>query len=70
MAHNAKASPRITLTYGLRWEINTPPVSTTPGKPLYTVTGIFNSQGFGLAPAGTPLWHTRLNNFAPRMGAA
>ncbi len=65
-----KASPQVTLTYGLRWEINTPPVSTTPGKPLYAVTGIFDSQPFGLAPAGTPLWHTRLNNFAPRAGAA
>ncbi len=65
-----KALPRLTLTYGLRWEINTPPVSTTQGKPLYAVTGIFDSQPLGLAPAGTPLWHTRFNNFAPRIGAA
>ena len=65
-----KASRRLTLTHGLRWEINTPPVSTTPGKPLYAVNGIFDSQPFGLAPAGTPLWHTRLNNFAPRIGTA
>ena len=65
-----KASPRLTLTYGLRWEINTPVRSITPGKPLYAVTGIFDSGPFGLAPAGTPLWHTRFDNLAPRAGAA
>jgi Carboxypeptidase regulatory-like domain/TonB dependent receptor len=64
-----KSTPRLTLTYGLRWEINTPMHSITPGKPLYAVTGVFDSGPFGLAPPSTPLWHTRFDNFAPRFGA-
>jgi hypothetical protein len=65
-----KAGRRLTLTYGLRWEINTPPASTTSGKPLYAIQGIFDSNPVQLAPAGTPLWRTRYNNIAPRLGAA
>jgi hypothetical protein len=65
-----KVLPSLTLTYGLRWDIVTAPVATIPGRPLFAFNGIFDSQPFGLAPAGTPLWRTRFNNFAPRIGAA
>jgi Carboxypeptidase regulatory-like domain/TonB dependent receptor len=65
-----RGASKLTLTYGLRWEINTPLHSITPGKPLYSINGIFNSEPFGLAPPSTPLWHTRFTDFAPRVGAA
>jgi len=63
-----KATGKLTLTYGLRWEINTPPVSVTSGQPLYAVQGVFDSNPLAVAPGAQ--WHTKFNNFAPRFGAA
>jgi Carboxypeptidase regulatory-like domain/TonB dependent receptor len=63
-----RVTNRLTMTYGLRWEINTPPVSANSGDPLYALQGIFDSKPPVLAPE--PLWHTKLGNFAPRIGAA
>jgi hypothetical protein len=62
-----KAGRRLTLTYGLRWEINPPP-SRVAGQPLYVTEGIFNS----LPPAVVPgsLWSITFSNLAPRIGAA
>jgi hypothetical protein len=62
-----KITNQLTLAYGLRWEINTPPVSAS-SQPLYMTQGIFDSNPLAVVP-GT-LWHTRFNNFAPRVGAA
>ncbi len=63
-----KTTNRLTLNYGLRWEINTPPVSVKPGQPLYATQGIFDSSPLAVVPGA--LWHTKFNNFAPRLGAA
>jgi outer membrane receptor protein involved in Fe transport len=63
-----KATRKLTLIYGLRWEIDTPLASTSSGQPLYTVQGIFDSKPLALVPG--PLWHTKFNNFGPRLGAA
>jgi hypothetical protein len=60
---------RLTLTYGLRYEIN-PAVRGANGRELYTVRGLDNPATLALAPAGTPLYKTTYDNFAPRVGAA
>jgi hypothetical protein len=62
-----KITNQLTLTYGLRWEINTPPVAAS-SQPVYATQGIFNSDPLAVVPG--PLWHTRFNDFAPRVGAA
>lgn len=64
-----KTSQRLTLTFGLRWELNPPP-SEKSGKDAYTVIGLDNPATMILAPIGTPLWQTTYDNFAPRVGAA
>jgi Carboxypeptidase regulatory-like domain/TonB dependent receptor-like, beta-barrel len=63
-----KTTSHLTLNYGLRWEINTPPVSTASDKPLFVTQGIFDSNPLAVVPGA--LWHTRFDNFAPRIGAA
>ncbi len=66
-----RASPLFTLTYGLRWEVNTAPLGLAAGAPIYPLRGVFDtSVPIGLAAAGTPVWRTRWDNFAPRIGAA
>ena len=69
------ARPRLTLSYGLRWELNPPPRERTGRHPavlsdieLGSVVLAFDAPRF--APAGTPLWATTYGNFAPRVAAA
>ena len=65
-----KPTPRLTLTYGLRWEIN----PTLKGKNLanqpFTVINLNEPANLALAPRGTPLYNTTYGNVAPRVGAA
>ena len=62
-----KVTPRLALTYGLRWEVNPPPTESK-GKHPAVVAGLENPATMVLAPFGTPLYKTTYNNFAPRFG--
>lgn len=63
-----QVSRRLTLDYGVRWEVN--PAPRGLDKPLYTLDGFPDLTALALAPAGTPLYPTRWRELAPRVGAA
>ncbi len=63
-----RVSQRLSLSLGLRWEVNPPP-SVTQGLMPYTIQGT-GPDNWAVAPQGTPLWHTTWYNFAPRLGLA
>ena len=64
-----KITRRLTLTYGLRWEIN--PAPSARGKTtLAAWEDVGDPSNISLAPIGTALWATRFGNVAPRIGAA
>jgi hypothetical protein len=60
---------RLSVTYGLRWELNPPPKEANGDAP-FTVRGLDNPATMTLAPQGTPFFETTYRNFAPRLGAA
>ncbi len=64
-----RIAPRLTLTYGMRWELNPAPSEGNGNLPL-TVTGLRNPQTAKLAAAGSKLYPTTYGNFAPRLGIA
>ena len=65
-----KVTPRLTLTYGLRWELNPPLKGKNLANQPFTVTGLSAPSTIALAPRGTPLYDTTYGNFAPRVGVA
>jgi hypothetical protein len=65
-----KITPRFTLTYGLRWDVNPPLKGKNAANDPFTVTGLDNPPAIALAPRGTPLYETTYGNVAPRLGLA
>jgi hypothetical protein len=64
-----QVTPRLTLTYGLRWELNPAP-SPRGNTTVASWTNVGTPANIALAPPGTPLWKTTYGNFAPRFGIA
>lgn len=64
-----RVTPRLTLTYGLRWELNPAP-SARAGTILAAWKNVNDPAQISLSPAGTTLWRTGYTNFAPRFGVA
>ncbi len=61
--------PRLTVTYGLRWDVDFAP-STTSGPAFPAAVNFKNLATLGLAPGGTAAFKTPYGNVAPRVGLA
>jgi carboxypeptidase family protein/TonB-dependent receptor-like protein len=60
-------TPRFSLTYGLRWDVDFSP-STAQDPDLLALTNVDDPNSLAIAPSGSPVFRTRYNNFAPRVG--
>jgi hypothetical protein len=63
-------APRLSLSGGIRWEIDPPPTEAHGNYPYTLLGDINNPSTLTLAPKGTPIWKTSWYNFAPRLGLA
>jgi len=63
--------PRLTMTYGLRWDVDFVP-SSLHGPGFNAVTGfnLSDLSSLALLPAGTRPYKTKWGNLAPRIGLA
>lgn len=65
-----KIGSRLTVTYGLRWDINPALKGKNAANDPFTVIGLDDPARMTLAPRGTPLYETTHGNVAPRLGLA
>lgn len=66
-----KVVPRLTVTYGLRWDVDFSPTALRgPGLPAISGLNLSDLSSLSLAPSGTPPFHTNYGGVAPRVGAA
>ncbi len=64
-----KVTPRLSLSLGVRWDVNPPPTNAIGYLP-YTLNEITDLTTATLAPKNTPLWQTDWHAFSPRLGVA
>ena len=64
-----KATDRLSLSLGVRWDMNPPPTDANGNTP-YTVNQITDLSTVTIAAKNTPLWNTVKTNFVPRVGIA
>jgi hypothetical protein len=66
-----RVKPRLTLTYGLRWDVDFAPSSLNgPSIPAVTGYNLSDFSKLAVAPAGTSPFKTGYANLAPRVGVA
>lgn len=66
-----KLYSRLNVTYGMRWDYNpTPTGRGANGLQPFSLTNTNNLSALSLGPPGAPIYHSTLNNFAPRFGFA
>ena len=64
-----RVRPRLTVTYGLRWDVDFAP-KTSSGPNLPAIVNANDLSILALAPPGTPVFNTKYRNVAPRIGVA
>jgi Ca-activated chloride channel family protein len=64
-----KPTPTLTLTFGVRWEVNPAPVAADGRDPL-AVNRVDDLAQLGFERPGARLWETAYGNFAPRVSVA
>ncbi|MEQ1949770.1 MAG: carboxypeptidase regulatory-like domain-containing protein, partial [Bryobacteraceae bacterium] len=65
-----RVSRRLTLTYGLRWDINPPAKGLDADSALYPLQNIGSASTVSLGTRGENLYPMRWNNIAPRIGVS
>jgi hypothetical protein len=66
-----RLSSRLSVTYGLRWELNTPPRNRVGNNGNYVpLLGNYTTGAVEVGSPGVSLWDTQFLSLAPRLGAA